>query len=31
MGKYEISEQMIEKANALGGLKISKNVFGKVL
>jgi len=25
MGKYEISEQMIDKANALGGLGITKN------
>lgn len=28
IGKYEISEQMIEKANTLGGLGITKNIRG---
>jgi formylglycine-generating enzyme required for sulfatase activity len=28
IGKYEISEQMIDKANALGGLGITKNARG---
>jgi sulfatase modifying factor 1 len=28
IGKYEISEQMIDKANALGGLGITKNTRG---
>jgi formylglycine-generating enzyme required for sulfatase activity len=28
MGKYEVSEQMIDKANALGGLGISKDTRG---
>jgi len=28
IGKYEISEQMIDKANALGGLGITKDSRG---
>ena len=30
MAKYEISEQMIDKANALGGLGITKDPRGRI-